>query len=186
MSGATTRDDVRLGKFLSAYRGHLSRAEAARRAGLSEARWADIERGDVGTERRDEDPAVSAQTVAVMCVAVGADVATGLKLAGHHPRDYDYLLSAPPRLMHLRGALSPCIAIYRAIADAAAAPGIDPRPTIAAIYREVAAKNRRLADRLLESPPDRRAEYWRGYADALRAIADEQSEMADTETMPRQ
>ena len=186
MSGATTRDAVRLGKFLAAYRGHLSRVEAARRAGLSEARWADIEHGAVGTEWSAGGPAVSAQTVAAMCVAVGADVATGLKLAGHDPRDYDYLLSAPPRLMHLRGALSPCIAIYRAIADAATAPGIDPRPTIAAIYREVASKNRRLADRLLESPPDRRAEYWRGYADALRAIADEQSEMADTETMPRQ
>jgi hypothetical protein len=184
MSGTTTPEEPRLGKFLSAYRGHLSRAEAARRAGLSEARWAAIERGDLGTAQRAGHPAISAQTVAAMCVAVGADVATGLKLAGHDPREYDYLLSAPPRLMHLRGAMSPCIAIYRAIADAAATPGVDPRPTIAAIYREVAAENRHLADRLLESPPDRRSEYWQGYAAALRAIADEQSEMADTETLP--
>jgi hypothetical protein len=184
MGGMSPHDGPRLGKFLSAYRGHLSRAEAARRAGLPEARWAAIERGDDGTKEQSVGrPAVSAQTVAAMCVAVGADVATGLKLAGHDPREYNYLLSAPPRLMHLRRALNPCIVIYRAIADAAATPGVDPRPTIAAIYREVAATNRRLADWVRESPPDRRTEYWQGYADALRAIAEEQSEMADTETI---
>ncbi len=184
MTAPTTWDARRLGRFLAAYRGQLSVAEAARRAGVLEARWNDIETANASGG--SEISAVSAHTVAAMCVAVGADIATGLKLAGHDPRDYDYLLNTPPQLMHLRGPLSPCIAVYRSIIDAAAVPGLDPRPAISSIYRGIAAENRRLADRLLQSPPDGRTEYWRGYADALRAIADEQSRMADTEAMPPQ
>jgi transcriptional regulator with XRE-family HTH domain len=184
VTATTTWDARRLGRFLAAYRGHLSMAEAARRAGVSQSRWNHIETG--GTSTASDIPAVSAHTVAAMCVAVGADIATGLKLAGHDPRDYDYLLDTPPQLMHLRGPLSPGIAVYRAIVDAAAVPGVDPRPMISAIYRDVAAENRLLADRLQQSPPDGRAEYWRGYADALRAVADEQSRMVDTEALPPQ
>jgi hypothetical protein len=182
MSAPTTWDARRLGRFLAAYRGHLSVAEAARRAGVSETRWNAIEAGSPAT--RSHAPEVSPHTVAAMCVAVGADIATGLKLAGHDSRDYDYLLHRPPQFMHLRGPLSPCIAVYRAIMDAAAVPGVDPRPVIVSMYQEVAAENRLLADRLMKSPPDGRVEYWRGYADALRAIAEEQSRMAETEPMP--
>jgi hypothetical protein len=184
MNAPATWNAKRLGRFLAAYRGQLSVTEAARRAGVSEARWNDIEAGNVPT--RAEITAVSPHTLSAMCVAVGADIATGLKLAGHDPRDYDYLVNTPPLLMHLRGPLSPGIAVYRAIVDAAALPGVDPRPRIAEIYKDVATDNRRLAERLLKSPPDGRTEYWRGYADALCAVADEQSRMADTEAMPPQ
>lgn len=182
MTAPTTWDPRRLGRFLAAYRGQLSAAEAARRAGVSEARWNAIESGT--QTARSHAPEISPHTVAAMCVAVGADIATGLKLAGHDSRDYDYLLHNPPQLMHLRGSLSPCIAIYRAIIDAAAAPGVDPRPVIASMYQDVAEENRLLANRLMTSPPDGRAEYWRGYADALRAIAEEQFRMAETEPRP--
>jgi hypothetical protein len=182
MSPPTTWDARRLGKLLAAYRGHLSVAEAARRAGISEARWNAIEAGR--PTARSHAPEVSPHTVAAMCVAVGADIATGLKLAGYDSRDYDYLRHNPPLLMHLRGPLSPCIAIYRAIIDAAAVPGVDPRPVIASMYQEVAAENQLLADRLMKSPPDGRADYWQGYADALRAIAEEQSRMAEAEPLP--
>lgn len=157
-----------LGKFLAAYRGQLARAEAARRSGLSEDRWAQVEATD------GEDGVIPAHTVATMCAAVGADVATGLKLAGHDPGRYMYLVMAPPGLMHLRPALSPTIASYRAVGDVVASPGADPREPIGAIYRETAATNRRLADALLAEPPDDRAEYWAGYAAALHALAEEQ------------
>jgi hypothetical protein len=182
MSSPPTEDARRLGKLLAAYRRNLSKGEAARRAGISEARWNDIETGNAWTG--SEIPAVSPHTIAAMCVAVGAEVATGLKLAGHDPGEYDYLLNSPPQLMHLRGPLSPGIAVYRAIVDAASVPGLDPRLMISSIYRDVAAENRQLAQRLRRSPPDERAEYWRGYADALSAVADEQQRIADMETMP--
>jgi Helix-turn-helix domain len=182
MNALPTEDARRLGKLLAAYRQNLSKDEAARRAGISEARWNDIETGNAWTG--SEIPAVSPHTIAAMCVAVGAEVATGLKLAGHDPDEYDYLLNSPPQLMHLRGPLSPGIAVYRAIVDAASVPGLDPRLMISSIYRDVAAENRQLAERLRLSPPDGPAEYWRGYADALSAIAEEQQRMADMETMP--
>jgi hypothetical protein len=173
-----TGDARRLGRFLSAYRWRLSVAEAARRAGVPPDRWQAIEKGHAAPST------VSPYTIASMCVAIGADVATGLELAGHDPREYTYLLQNPPQQMRQRGALSPRIAIYRDIIEAAAVPAVDPRPAIASTYREVAEENRRLADRLTESPPDERTEYWHGYADALRAIAGEQARMADPEPGP--
>lgn len=173
-----------LGSFVAAYRGHLSRAEAARRSGVPEERWAEIETGSGRALPDAEGPSLSPHTVAAMCAAVGADIATGLKLAGHDPRRYEYLLSYPPRMMRLRRPLSPCIAVYRAIVDAVDAPDRDPRPAIASLYREVAEENYRLAERISQAPPDGRVEYWEGYASALRAIADEQSQIAETETRP--
>jgi hypothetical protein len=160
-----------LGKLLAAYRGQLTRAEAARRAGLPVERWAQVE--------ADPAPVVPAHTVATMCAAVGADVATGLKLAGHDPDRYSYLIMAPPGLMHLRPTLSPIIANYRAVSDVVASPEADPRAPLSAIYRETAATNRRLADDLLAEPPDDRAEFWAGYAAALRALAEEQLRVAE-------
>jgi Helix-turn-helix domain len=175
MTEDATAERTPLGRYLAAYRSLLTRAEAARRAGVPEARWAEVETGfdapgAVGTR------AVSPQSVAAMCAAVGADIPTGLKLAGHDPREHAYLLTTPPRLMDVRSAHCPRIAIYRAIVDAAAlAPEVDPRPRIAAIYRDVAAQNRKLAESIDETPPDERTDFWHGYASALRAIADEQS-----------
>jgi hypothetical protein len=168
-------DVRRLGRYLSAYRWRLSVAEAARRAGVPPDRWQAIEKGNAAPS------SVSPYTIAAMCVAIGADIATGLELAGHDPREYSYLLQHPPQQMRQRAALSPRIAIYRDIIEAAAVPVVDPRPAIASTYREVAAENRLLAERLMESPPDERTDYWHGYADALRAIAGEQSRMADPE-----
>ena len=180
MTGQTTHPQTRLGRFLAAYRAHLSPAEAARRAGVPEARWVEIESGStVTTEPKGGLRTVPPQTVAAMCAAVGANIATGLKLAGHDPHEYTYLVDTPPKLMHLRPSMTPCIAIHRAIVDATgASPRVDPRPQIAAIYRAVAATNQALAERLANEPPDGRTDYWRGYADALQAIADEQSRMA--------
>jgi transcriptional regulator with XRE-family HTH domain len=181
VSAQPTEDARRLGRLLAAYRGNISKAEAARRAGISEARWEDIESGHA--EARSHSPAVSPHTIAAMCVAVGVDIAIGLKLAGHDPNQYDYLLKCPPLLMHLRRPLSPGIAVYRAIIDAASVPDIDPRERISSIYRDVAAENQQLAERLRHSPPDERAEYWRGYADALSAVADEQQRIADMDAI---
>jgi hypothetical protein len=126
-------------------------------------------------------PGVPAQTVASMCVAVGADVATGLKLAGHDPEDYQYLVTSPPRLLNILSPLAPCVVSCRAITDAVTTPGDDPRPLVVSAFREVAAANRRLADRVEQQPPDERPDYWSGYADALRALADEQTQIADVE-----
>lgn len=165
-----------LGKLLAAYRGQLARAEAARRAGLSEQRWTEVEATD------SADGVIPAHTVATMCAAVGADVATGLKLAGHDPDRYGYLVMAPPGLMHLRPTLSPIIANYRAVGDVVASPHADPREPLGAIYRETAATNRRLAEGLLREPPDDRAEFWAGYAAALHALADEQLRVAEQDT----
>jgi hypothetical protein len=183
MTGPTTHPQTRLGRFLAAYRAHLSPAEAARRAGVPETRWVEVESGPSGptvtTDSKGGLRTVPPQTVAAMCTAVGADIATGLKLAGHDPGEYEYLVDAPPKLMHLRPSMTPCIAIHRAIVDATgASPRVDPRPQIAAIYRAVAAANHALSERLINEPPDGRTDYWRGYADALRAIADEQTRMA--------
>jgi Helix-turn-helix domain len=180
MTAPTTHPQTRLGRFLAAYRGHLSPAEAARRAGVPQARWVQVETGDTPTSQPQRGPrTVPPQTVAAMCAAVGADIATGLELAGHDPGEYQYLVEAPPKLMHLRPSMTPCIAIHRAIVDATgASPHLDPRPQITAIYRAVAATNHALAEHLINEPPDARTDYWRGYADALRAIADEQTRMA--------
>jgi hypothetical protein len=91
-------------------------------------------------------------------------------------------LASPPRLLHIRSTLAPCIVSSRAIADAQAFPGVDPRPLIADIFRDTADTNRRTAERIESQPPDDRTEYWAGYADALRALAAEQSLIADTES----
>jgi len=180
MTEPTTHPNARLGRFLAAYRGHLSPAEAARRAGVPEGRWVEVETGTTTASEPSGGPrGVPPQTVASMCAAVGADIATGLRLAGHDPHDYEYLVNAPPKLMHLRPSMTPCIAIHRAIVDATgASPRVDPRPQIVAVYRAVAAANQALAERLADEPPDQRTEYWHGYADAIRAIADEQFRVA--------
>jgi len=182
MTEEATAERPRLGRYLAAYRNLLSRAEAARRAGVPEARWLEVETGS-DEAHANEAGAVSPHTVAAMCAVVGADIATGLKLAGYDPREYEYLLTAPPQLMDVRPAWRPRIAVYRAIVDAVSpTPHVDPRPRIAAIYRDVAAQNRRLAESIDENPPDDRTDFWAGYASALRAVADEQSRLATADS----
>lgn len=168
-----SRAPAALGRFLAAYRGQLSRAEAARRAGLAEARWAEIECST------STSVSVPPHTVASMCAAVGADIGRGLELAGHDPRAYGYFITTPPGLMHLSPPRAPRVASYRAIGDVLASPGQDPVPPIGAIYLEAATANRQLADSLVEEPPDGRRQYWEGYAAALHALAAEQLRMAE-------
>lgn len=168
-----------LGRYLRAYRGNLTREEAARRSGLSEARWEQVETGSLSSDR-GLGP-LQARTVAAMCAAVGADVSRGLRLAGYDPDDVKYLLESPPGHMPVATSLSPRIAFHRTIADIAAAPPSETAKLIASVYRDVAAENRHLAERIANSPPDERTEYWAGYVAALRAIADEQLRIADLE-----
>lgn len=162
------------GRFLAAYRGGLGRSEAARRSGLPESRWEEVE--SIASVAIGVPP----QTVAAMCTAVGADIATGLRLAGYDPGDYEYLLAAPPGLTHLSPTLAPRIANYRAIGDVLDSPTQDPRAPIGEIYRQAAATNQQLAHDLTQEPPDGgRSEFWEGYAAALRALAEEQLRMAE-------
>lgn len=165
------------GRFLAAYRGGLTRAEAARRSGLADMRWEEVESSDsTGT-------APPPHTVAAMCAAVRADIATGLRLAGYDPGTYEYLCADPPRLKHLSPRLAPRIANYRAIGDVLASPSEDPRAPIGQIYRETAATNQQLAEEVSQDPPEEgRQEFWEGYATALRALAEEQLRMAHQES----
>jgi Helix-turn-helix domain len=171
-AGSSQATVTSLGKFLTAYRGLLTRGEAARRAGISEERWSQVEAGD------GAGGPVSPHMVAVMCAAVRADVATGLQLAGYDPRTYEYLVTAPPGLMHLIPPLTPRIANYRAIGDVLASAQ-DPRGPIANLYRDAASANRKLANDVTSAPPDGRSEFWTGFASALRALAEEQLRMAE-------
>jgi Helix-turn-helix domain len=176
-SSRSTAPTTPFGRFVAAYRDGLTLAEAARRSGLAESRWQEVESS--GAEPTTLPP----HTVAAMCVAVGADVATGLQLAGYDPRAYEYLLLSPPGLRHLSARLAPRIANYRAIGDVLDSAGQDPRAPIGAIFRETAAMNQQLADDLTQDPPDDgRREFWAGYAAALRALAEEQLQMAHQES----
>lgn len=86
-----------LGAFIREARGTLSIREAARRAGISEGRWRQVELGyqQVGggiTVPVQPRP----QTLAAMCKAISADVAHALQLAGHNPDQFDWLTDATP------------------------------------------------------------------------------------------
>lgn len=176
-SSRSTAPTTPFGRFVAAYRGGVTRAEAARRSGLPESRWQEVESSGSGITP------LPPHTVAAMCVAVGADVATGLQLAGHDPRAYEYLLLAPPGLRHMSPRVAPRVANYRIIGDVLGSPGQDPRAPIGALYRETAAMNQQLADDLTQVPPDDgRREFWAGYAAALRALAEEQLQMAHQES----
>jgi hypothetical protein len=52
---------------------------------------------------------------------------------------------------------------------------------MASVYRQLARANWHLANRLMESRPDARDEYWAGYAAAVRAVAEQQAWAADRE-----
>jgi hypothetical protein len=174
----------RFARYLSAYRGNLSRGEAARRSGLPEALWERVE----GTDPSETVPdLLPAAIVAAMCVTVGADVATGLQLAGHRPDLYPYLVERPPVYTPLTGSsqapTGPYIATPHVVAEVLAVESEDAHRRMAVVYRQLALSNWQMANRILENRPDEREEYWVGYAAAIRAIAEQQAWAADQEEL---
>lgn len=85
-------DDWPLGALITSHRGKMSMREAARRAGLSETWWRNIERGTQIVGGQHVRIQVKPETVATMARTVGADVSEALKLAGHDPGQYPHLL----------------------------------------------------------------------------------------------
>jgi transcriptional regulator with XRE-family HTH domain len=82
-----------LGKYLVEARGKMSIREAARRAGISESRWRQVEAGVQKMAGGIEVPVhPKAETIAAMCRAISADTRRGLELAGHDPAHYSWLL----------------------------------------------------------------------------------------------
>jgi hypothetical protein len=169
-------------RYLVAYRGNLTRQEAARRCGLPEVLWERIELIQPSEPVPDLVPAA---IVAAMCAGVRADVATGLRLAGHRPDSYPYLIERPPIFSSLtRGTDSipgPYIATPHVINAALAGGSVPARSQIAAIYRQLAESNQQIADQIGEDPPDSRSEYWSGYVAAIRTVAEQQAWAAEQE-----
>lgn len=174
----------RLGRYLAAYRGNLTRGEAARRSGLPEVLWEKVE-GALPVA--PDGHILPAAIVAAMCVSIGADVSTGLTLAGHRPDTYLSLLERPAVFNPLtRGVIAlfgPYIATPHVVSEAlATASSHEVHERLASVYRHLAQSNAQVADQIVESPPDARSsEYWSGYADAVRAVAEQQAWAADQE-----
>jgi hypothetical protein len=88
------RGEWPLGAFLRDARGQMSVRGAARRAGISEARWRQVEAGAQKVAGGIEVPVhPRAETVTAMARVVGADVTRALELAGFDPKHYDHLTS---------------------------------------------------------------------------------------------
>lgn len=174
----------RFARYLSAYRGNLTRREASRRSGLPEVLWERVESSEPSDVSDDLLPAA---IVATMCVAVGADVATGLHLAGHRPDLYSHLTERPPVYTPLsnstQGLAGPCIATPHVVSEALAVESHEAHRRMTLVYRQLAQANWQMANRVMENPPDERAEYWSGYAAAIRAIAEQQAWAADQEEL---
>lgn len=176
----------RFARYLAAYRGNLTRSEAARRSGLPEVLWERVE-GALPSEDEPPGHVLPAAIVAAMCVSVGADVSTGLTLAGHRPDTYLSLLERPAVFNPLtRGVIAlfgPYIATPHVVSEAlATASSHEVHERLASVYRHLAQSNAQVADQIVESPPDARSsEYWSGYADAVRAVAEQQAWAADQE-----
>ena len=173
----------RFARYLAAYRGNLTRSEAARRSGLPEVLWERVE----GTQQSEPHGLVlPAAIVAAMCVSVGADVGTGLMLAGHRQDIYLPLIERPAVFHPLTQGADPVIGPYIAtphIVSEALAAGGSPElhQRLASVYRQLARSNSQVANQIDESPPDARSEYWSGYAAAMRAVAEQQAWAADQE-----
>jgi hypothetical protein len=127
---------------------------------------------------------VPAAIVAAMCAAIGADVGTGLQLAGHEPAAHPQLVASPPIFSVLARRPAPFIGPYIAtphvVAAALADVSTPGRGRMSGVYRALAESNEQVAERLSRQPPDARAEYWAGYAAAIRAVAEQQAVAADT------
>lgn len=174
----------RFARYLAAYRGNLTRSEAARRSGLPEVLWERVE-GALPSEDEPPGHVLPAAIVAAMCVSVGADVGTGLMLAGHRPDAYLPLIERPAVFNPLTRSADPVIGPYIAtphvVSEALAASSLEVHERLASVYRQLAHSNSQVANQIVESPPDARAEYWSGYAAAVRAVAEQQAWAADQE-----
>ena len=123
-----------------------------------------------------------------MCAAVRADVATGLRLAGHQPESYGHLIEQLPGLSPLASRVNavsgPYIATPHVVAAALAGDAGDAPASMAAVYRQLAESNGQVADQISAQPPDSRAEYWSGYAAAIRIVAEQQARAAEAGASP--
>ena len=89
-----------LGQYLQDARGKMSIREAARRAGISESRWRQVEAGVQKMAGGIEVPVhPRPETVAAMCRAISADVSKGLELAGHDPQHYAWIVQPETQAM---------------------------------------------------------------------------------------
>lgn len=104
MAKRTATDDTPdnswpLGAYLRESRGRMSIREAARRAELSESRWRQVEAGYQRMAGGIEVPVhPRPETVAAMCLAIGADTRRGLELAGHDPSQYGWLVEPADKI----------------------------------------------------------------------------------------
>ena len=174
--------DLRFARYLAAYRGNLTRSEAARRSGLPETLW---ERVEATATSGPQPGLLPAAIVAAMCASVGADVGTGLALAGHDPEANSYLIERPAVFTPLTSSAypveGPYIATPHIVAEALTGSPAEIHRRLASIYRQLAQSNSEVANEIMERPPDQRSEYWSGYAAAMRAVAEQQAWAADQE-----
>lgn len=173
---------VRFARYVAAYRGNLTRSEAARRSGLPEILWERVEA--TATSGPHPGP-LPAAIVAAMCASVGADVGTGLALAGHDPAAHSYLTGRPAVFTPLTSSSSPVAGPYIAtphiVSEALTGSPAEIHLRLASIYRELAQSNSEVANEIMDRPPDQRSEFWSGYAAAVRAVAEQQAWAADQE-----
>lgn len=91
------RRDWPLGDYLRKHRGTLSMREAARRAGISEGRWRQVEAGYQNVGGGLTAPVTPRpETLAAMCRVIGADISEALQLMGLDPADYTWLTEPQP------------------------------------------------------------------------------------------
>lgn len=98
---STPRPDWPLGPALKQARGRMSIREAARRAGISEGRWRQLESGYQGSKQYPSPVTTKAPTVIAMAKAVGLHVREALELADFDPAEHielDELPAAQPTL----------------------------------------------------------------------------------------
>lgn len=94
------RPKTPLGEYITDQRGTMSIREAARRAGISEGRWRQVELGYQKMAGGLEAPVhPRPETVVAMCKAVAADPQKGLELAGHRADQYKWLLSGGTEML---------------------------------------------------------------------------------------
>ena len=182
VGGVDLHPTLKFARYLAAYRGHLPRSEAARRSGLPEVLWERVE----GIHPDGPEPdLLPAAIVAAMCVSVGANVRTGLTLAGDDPDLHAHLIERTAVFTLLTRSAYPLAGPYIAtphiVSEALTGSPAEMHLRLASVYRQLARSNSQIATAILENPPDARAEFWAGYAAAMRTVAEQQSVAADQE-----
>ena len=182
VGGVDMHPTWKFARYLAAYRGHLTRSEAARRSGLPEVLWERVEGINPSGPEPDLLPAA---IVAAICASVGADVRTGLALAGHDPDSHSHLIERPavftPLTSSAHPIAGPYIATPHVVVEALTGGPAEIHRRLAAVYRELARSNSQIANEISQSPPDARTEFWSGYVAAMRAVAEQQAWAADQE-----